>query len=63
MDNTLHYTEESDIENLKIVNPIESMSKEQNEALLNITKQRLKKSNNWKTWEQFKTLAKNKFGI
>ena len=58
--------DDDEIENLTVVNPIESMSKEQNDFLLELVKQRLKDSNKpekWMTWEQFEKLAKDKFNV
>ena len=59
-------TDKNDVENLTIVNPIEFISDEENQNLLNTVTQRLIDSNNpdkWIKWEKFEQKAKEKFNL
>lgn len=52
-----------DIDNLTIVNPIDFLSQDENEYILEVIKQRLKDANNpdrWITWEEYEDLEKEK---
>ena len=57
---------ESDIENLTLVNPIEFMSKEENEYFVESLKDRLRKANiqnNWMTLEECEQRLKEQLNL
>ncbi len=55
-----------DTNDIEIFNPIEFMSKEDNDKLLQVVKERLKERknpDNWLSWEKFNSLVKEKFNL